>query len=274
MNDDLAKSLRAWRERLQPAAVGLPRRQAGRTRGLRREELATLAGVSLNYLIRLEQGKAQNPSHSVIAALARALRLSSVENAYLHRLAGHAEPVSGTASRQVVPGVQRILERFDDVPVLVYDAAWTVVAANDMARALLGADVVGQSSARRQFLGPPLIEHDAGTGFEIDIVADLHRQIALHPDDHAVQTIVRELQSESPRFAALWAERPIRDQTTAQKKFHHPAVGALTLDCDTLTVAGTDLRIVLLTANPGSADADALKLLALVELGRPSRPAH
>src|SRR3954447_11809451 len=146
--DDLAASLRAWRDRLSPSEPG-PRRRAP---GLRREEVAQRAGLSIGYLTRLEQGRATNPSPLVCEALARALRLSREERQTLFRLAGHAVP-AGAISRELTPGVQRMIERLGDLPVLVCDAAWEIVAKNDLARALLG-DEVG-NTARRQFLGPP-----------------------------------------------------------------------------------------------------------------------
>src|SRR4051794_17134169 len=146
--DDLAASLRAWRDRLAPSAPG-PRRRAP---GLRREEVARLAGLSVGYLTRLEQGRATNPSPLVCAALARALRLSADERQTLFRLAGHAAP-TGRINRELTPGVQRMIERLGDLPVLVCDAAWQVIAKNRLGEALLGEEC--GNTARQQFLGPP-----------------------------------------------------------------------------------------------------------------------
>jgi transcriptional regulator with XRE-family HTH domain len=150
--DELARCLRTWRDRLTPADVGLPAGGRRRAPGLRREELARLAGVSLDYLARLEQGRASNPSPSVLAPLARALRLDDAERAHLYRVAGQAPPSAGTIDRHITPGVQRVLDRLADVPVIVFDAAWTVVAANDLGRALVGAEE-GANIARRHFTG-------------------------------------------------------------------------------------------------------------------------
>jgi transcriptional regulator with XRE-family HTH domain len=135
--DELADCLRHWRDRLDPAELGLP---AGRRRapGLRREEVARLAGVSVDYLSRLEQGRAANPSPSVLAALARTLRLTHEERAHLFRVAGHVETEARRIDRHITPGVQRILDRLADVPVMVVDAAWEIVALNPLATALLG----------------------------------------------------------------------------------------------------------------------------------------
>ena len=268
MHDDLANCLRGWRDRLEPIEAGLLESASRRAPGLRREEVAAQAGISVNYLMRLEQGRADHPSQSVISALARALRLNSTEAAHLHRLAGHADSTGRIAARHITPSVQRILARFDDVPVIVIDPAWTFVAANLMARALLADDLVGQNAARRQFLGTQGVERDAedAARFERELVSDLHLQTAKHPDDTALQTLVSELHSASERFATLWADPTVSASSASRKTFRHPTVGAITVDCDVLEVVGSDLRVVLWTATPGSPDARALELLGVVGL--------
>jgi transcriptional regulator with XRE-family HTH domain len=159
VQDELAGCLRSWRDRLGPAEAGLTAGSTRRVPGLRREEVAQLAGVSLDYLARLEQGRAGNPSPSVLASLARALRLTDDERAHLFRLAGHAKPSTGTINRHVGPGVQRLLDRLSDVPVMVIDASWQLVAANPLASALVG-DFSGASGRERNlawghFTGAP-----------------------------------------------------------------------------------------------------------------------
>src|SRR3712207_4271248 len=138
LQDELAGCLRSWRERLSPSDAGLRAGSQRRVAGLRREEVAQLAGVSVDYLSRLEQGRAQSPSPSVLASLARALRLSADERSHLLRLAGHAEPGPGTIDRHITPGVQRMLDRLADLPVMVVDAANELVATNALATALIG----------------------------------------------------------------------------------------------------------------------------------------
>src|SRR3954452_20247791 len=137
--DDLAASLRAWRDRLTPAEAGL-RAHHGRRRapGLRRQEGPELAGLSVGYLTRLEQGRATHPSPLVLRALARALRLTADEEQALFRLAGQVPHGGGRIKRQHTPGVQRMLDRLDDLPVLVNDAAWELVATNALGAALIG----------------------------------------------------------------------------------------------------------------------------------------
>src|SRR2546430_5789606 len=129
--------LRTWRDRMSPGQVGLAVNAPRRTRGLRREELAVLAGISADYLVRLEQGRASNPSTQVCAALARALQLSDPEQAHLFRLAGHADG-DGVVSRLVPASVRRLLDQLDDHPIAVYDATWTLISWNRLWAALLG----------------------------------------------------------------------------------------------------------------------------------------
>src|SRR6516225_10725569 len=187
---ELGGCIRSWRERLTPAEAGLPAGAHRRVQGLRREEVAQVAGVSLDYLARLEQGRAQRPSPSVLAALARALRLSAAERSHLFRLAGHAEPGTGTIDRHIGPGLHRLLDRLTDVPVMVTDAAGEIVAANALAAALIG-DITGASRrertlAWRHFTGMPsrLVRTpgDRAAG-EIRLVAELRDALGRYPSD-------------------------------------------------------------------------------------------
>lgn len=220
----------------------------------------------MNYLTRLEQGRARTPSASVTASLARALRLNPTETTHLHRLAGHVDRTAAVATRRITPSVTRILERFEDVPLIVIDPAWTIVQANAMARAMLGSDLVGENSARRQFLGPDWVHRDRGEAerFEREIVGDLHLQLARHPQDPALNSLISDLRDRSERFSVLWRNPPSTRSAASRKTFDHPAVGTITVDCDHLEVVGSDLRIVIWTAPPGSPDARALELLTVV----------
>jgi transcriptional regulator with XRE-family HTH domain len=260
--EELARCLRTWRDRLDPADLGLPVDGRRRAPGLRRAELARLAGVSLDYLARLEQGRARHPSPSVLAALSRALRLSDAERAHLYRVAGQAPPRAGTVDRELTPGVRRVLDRLADVPVVVFDATWSVVAANPLAHALLG-DLNG-NIAWHYFTGAPsrvLRGPDDDAVFEAEVVADLHEALGRYPADDEVRRLIGDLRAASPRFAELWERRPVARRTSDRKTIAHPDLGLVTLECDVLTVAGSDLRLVVYTAAPGSAAADALAQL-------------
>ena len=271
--DELGACLRTWRDRLQPGDVGLPAGGTRRAPGLRREEVAHLTGVSVDYLARLEQGRASNPSPSVLAPLARALRLSDEERAHLFRVAGHAEPDTGRIRRHLTPGVQRVLDRLADTPVIVIDAAWEIVAANPLAAALLG-DVSGgtpreRNIAWREFTDVPsrvVRTAEEKAEFEAGIVADLHDALGRHPDDAPLRALIDDLRQVSPRFAERWEQRPVGQHDTARKTIRHPDIGLVTLECDVLTVAGSDLRLIVYTAPPGSDDARALALLGAVGL--------
>jgi transcriptional regulator with XRE-family HTH domain len=271
--DELAACLRSWRDRLSPADAGLPAGGRRRAAGLRREEVAQLAGLSVDYLARLEQGRASNPSPSVLAPLARALRLSDDERDHLFRVAGHAEPAPGTIDRHITPSIQRVLDRLDDVPVIVVDAGWQLIAANRLGTALIG-DLSGEPPRMRNilwrhFTGAPsrivrTPEDEAAS--EAESVADLRDAVGRYPDDEQLHSLVEDLLRVSPRFAELWEQRAVERRMASRKTFRHPEVGLLTLDCDVLTAGGSDLRLVVYTAPPGSPDADALALLDAVGL--------
>jgi transcriptional regulator with XRE-family HTH domain len=271
--DDLAASLRSWRNRLRPEDAGLPAGGRRRVPGLRREEVARLAGVSVDYLTRLEQARATRPSPSVLGALARALRLTDAERAHLFRLAGQPEPRSGTVHRHMTPSLQRLLDRLADLPAIVTDVTGEIVAANPLAGALIG-DFSGLPRRERNinwrhFTGAPsrilrTPEEEAAT--EEAMVADLHDAAGRYPADEELHALIRDLRATSERFAALWDERRVGRVHSRRKTFVHPEIGEITLDCDVLSVAGTDLSLIVYTAAPGSPDAASLALLAALGL--------
>jgi len=271
--DGIGSYIQAWRHRLQPADAGLPAGLSRRTRGLRREELAGLAGISVDYLVRLEQGRATNPSGQVLAALSRALRLTIEERDYLYTVAGQAPPKKSAMTTHVPPSVQRLVDRLADLPVAVYDPAWTIITWNAAWAGLMG-DPSGVSGRDRNliwrtFTGKPTrvrkSEAEAGE-FEASAIADLRQAVGAYPDDASLRELVRDLLQASPRFGALWAERVISAVGSSSKTIVHPEVGAITLDCDVLTVAGSDLRLVVYTAEPSTPDADRLRLVQVIGL--------
>jgi transcriptional regulator with XRE-family HTH domain len=268
----LGAALRAWRARVRPEDVGVAHRGARRTPGLRRDEVATRSRVSVEYVIRLEQGLARNPSRQVLDALARALRLSSPEREHLLRLAGMTPPVAAELPRAVPPSVQRLLQRLDELPVAVFDATWTLLSWNRMWAALFGEppEPGGSRNLVWQLFAVPaetsrIVRTDEERqAFAATVVADLRTAAGRYPVDAALHALIAELRRTSDRFTALWAAHAVDLPTSSRKTVHHPEVGLVTLDCDVLAVAGADLRVVVYTAEPGTAEADALALLRVV----------
>jgi transcriptional regulator with XRE-family HTH domain len=272
--DELAGCLRSWRDRLTPEAVGLPAGERRRTPGLRREEVAQLAGLSVDYLARLEQGRAASPSPSVLAPLARALRLTDDERAHLYRVAGQAPPLAGHIDSHLTPGVQRVMDRLGDVPVVVIDAAYTVVASNRLAVALVGdsgrsGEPRDRNIAWRHFTGGAsrfVRAAEERDRMSQEVVGDLRAALGRYPDDTGLRTLIGDLRAASPEFAALWEQRPVAVRAASRKTIDHPEIGLVTLDCDSLNVVGSDLRLIVYTAEPGSPAAGALELLATIGL--------
>jgi transcriptional regulator with XRE-family HTH domain len=268
---ELGTQLRAWRDRLSPESVGLHSQPRRRAPGLRREEVAGLAGVSGDYLVRLEQGRARHPSVQVVQALAQALRLNDEEEDRLYRMAGHLPPTSGRMVRELTPSIMRIIDRLGETPVSVIDAAWETVLQNAAAKALFG-DVTGEpgrgrNRAWRTFMDVPrvgLLEAQTRSMVERDVVADLHAALIRLPEDPALAAVVRDLREASPRFAELWETTPARVRGAQRKTLDHPVVGRMTVDCDVLSVHGSDLQIVTFSAEPGTPDADALFMAIMI----------
>ena len=272
----LGATLRAWRDRLAPAAAGLAPGGTRRSPGLRREELAALAGISVDYLIRLEQGRAANPSPQVLASLGRALRLTPAERDHLYRQGGHAPPSRTSISAHITPGVQRLIDRLGDAAVAVYDAAWTLIAWNPTWAALMGDPsawagrdrnliwryFAGAADVASRVVRPP----EEVPGFERSLAADLRDAAGRYPDDAGLHGLIADLRRSSPRFADVWQEHRVGARHSDRKTVNHPEAGPLTLDCDVLTVTGSDLRIIVYTADPASEDAGKLALIATIGL--------
>ena len=266
---EFGRSVRRWRDRVQPTAVGVPIGGRRRAAGLRREELAGLAGISVDYLTRLEQGRATSPSVQVVEALARALRVSDAERDLIFRLAGHATPGHDVVSSRITPSVQRLLDRLANTPVAVFDATWTLIVANAPYDALMGQTTswrgIERNSVWRHLVGPgsrAVQTREEQTELETRLVADLRLTAARYPADQRLKQLIRDLAAQSPRFVKLWesgALEPHQD-VGRHKVIDHPDVGHITVDCDTLIVAADDLRIMIYTAEPDTEDADRLAL--------------
>jgi transcriptional regulator with XRE-family HTH domain len=270
---NLAVALRAWRDRVRPEEVGLPRGGRRRSPGLRREELAGLAGLSVDYLVRLEQGRAAHPSPQVLAALARALRLTGTERDLLYVCARIAPPSATMVPRHVGPGLQRILDRLGDTPVGVYTASWEQVAANPLWQALFGE--TERPAGRERNLIWRFFLHEGSSvarsveeyqRFAASMVSDLHDAAAHYGDDPELAAMIADLRARSDWFTQLWDGYTVGRHLSDRKTILSPTVGPVTVDCDILTAPDCDLRIVVYTARPGSEDAGKLDLLRVTGL--------
>ncbi|MFD2416369.1 helix-turn-helix domain-containing protein [Amycolatopsis pigmentata] len=274
-DSDFGATLRAFRELLTPDAAGLASTSpaARRVSGLRRSELAHLAGVSEEHLRRLEQGR-RLPSASVVDALARALRLDRDDHERLRLAAGFAphghrdrwhEPGGGRVPQEITPSARRILDRVTEVPACLCDAAWNVLTGNRrwLAFNCRAATASGRdrNMAWRTFTdAPTTVVRSPGrlTAFRAAIVAGLRTTARRYPTDPELRALLRDLHKVSEDFAVLWAEedlpRPQADRVTVDD----PRLGRFTLDKDVLTVEPGDLRVVVLSAPVNSPEADRL----------------
>ncbi|MCS7480379.1 helix-turn-helix transcriptional regulator [Umezawaea endophytica] len=272
---ELAATLRMWRERISPSDVGLPAGLRRRTPGLRREEVAHLAGVSVDYLVRLEQARGPYPSEVVLGTLARALRLSEAERDHLFRLAGVSPPGAGRIRGAVRPSVRRLFDRFADVPAMLVDAKTDVLAWNPVAAALLG-DYSAVPHAERNVAWQAFLGGGGRTWMDTadrerisgHLVADLRRATARYPDDPGLRGLIGALLAGSPRFTDLWARRDVEEHQSERKTIHHPDLGEIVLDCDHLRLDQDDQVLIVYSAEPGTPSARALELLRAVADGR------
>ena len=256
-----------------------------RAAGLRREELAELAGVSVDYVVRLEQGRATTPSAQVVSALARALQLSDDERDHLHRLAGLAPPSAGEISRHIPPGVQRVLLRLGDTATAVFAADWqmlwwnrgwaallgdpsaTPLALRNFARDTFPAETLGQGPRLAHW---PVKAFDGGTA-DAAVVSDLRRATGRYPQDRQLAELIRTMRATNRRFDDLWASGAVSPHREGRKVVEHPAVGPITVDCDVLSDGDTDLKIVAMTAAPDTEDESKFRLALLSGVQDPAR---
>ncbi len=262
-------TLRSWRDRLSPEDFGLPVAPYRRARGLRREELARLAGVSPDYLVQLEQGRAVAPSPQVLAALARALRLTEAERAHLFRLAGRLVPDEMHTFDPLPHSVCRMVEQLPASPAAVYDVRWNPLAWNAMWAAVIGNPVERPQRERnmvwRCFTGLPTHVVRARTEqreYEEAIVADLRSSSGRYPGDPGLAQLIADLRGASPRFRSLWETPRVGLYEHERKTIDHPELGQLEMDCDILTTHRNGLRVAVCTAAPGSPSAKALEELS------------
>ncbi|GAB3494043.1 helix-turn-helix transcriptional regulator [Flexivirga lutea] len=273
----LADLLRSRRERLDPAEVGLPAGRRRRTPGLRRDEVAALASISIDYYERLEQRRGPHPSPGVLSALARALRMTQDERDHLFHLAGQTPPARQRTGAHVSPGVLYLLDRLDDTPAFVVDDLARVVVQNRMSKLISGDQqhLTGRERSHvwRWFTDETSRARVPREDWESHSrvhVADLRATVGRRGDDPEVAALLADLLATSSQFAQLWADHEVAVRRSDEKRMIHPEVGLLDLLCEHLTSGVDGSTLVLLHPRPGSDCREKLDLLAVLgtqELG-------
>ncbi|MFF2088291.1 helix-turn-helix transcriptional regulator [Nocardia sp. NPDC058176] len=271
---ELATVLRTARSRITPADAGLPSGSRRQVPGLRREEVANLAGVSVDYIVRLEQGRGPKPSEQVLGALTRALRLTDVDRDLVYRLAGSEPPQAGRIPMLIRPSVLRLLDRLADLPVLVLSAKSDVLAWNPLSAALFG-DYSAIPPRERNIMWQRFLGSGTGrivmTPEEADdnaaaCVGCVRAVKAAYPDDPDLTRLLTELRTGSAEFEAHWQAGRSSAMYSLTKTIAHPHLGTLTLDCDAMHVPDTDQTVIIYSAAPSTPTASALDLLRVTGL--------
>jgi transcriptional regulator with XRE-family HTH domain len=263
---DLSEFLRSRRGRLRPVDVGLPERGQRRVPGLRREEIATLAGVSTDYYVRLEQGRNISASDEVLDALARALQLDETERLHLHDLAKQRPVRQSTPPPQRVrPGVRTLLDSLAQ-PAFVLGRRTDVLATNRLARALLtdfDAMPEGERNHARWLFLDPLARQLYGDWETVarENVAILRMDAGRHPEDARLAALIGELSVKSPEFARWWADHDVLVRGHGTKRYLHPIAGEIEISYEALRLADDDQTMFVYSVEPDSASAAALALL-------------
>jgi transcriptional regulator with XRE-family HTH domain len=269
---EVREFLTSRRARITPEQAGVTAYGERRVPGLRREEVAVLAGVSVDYYTRLERGNLSGVSEGVLEALARALQLDEAERAHLFDLARAAQPATPTRRRRrrqrVRPGVQRMLDAITGAPAFVSNGRLDILASNRLGRALYSELFEGPdqppNTARFTFLDPRAVDLYADwERVANEVVAILRSGAGRDPYDRDLSDLVGELSTQSETFRKLWASHNVRIHNTGTKNFHHPVVGDLSLAYETTELsADTGLTMFAFTAEPGSKSEEGLNLLA------------
>lgn len=263
-----AQYLQARRKLVQPEDVDMRTYGRRRVPGLRREEVASLAGISVDYYVRLEQGKDHHPSPQVLDALARALRLDPPSTIHLHRLAHppSASALPMTDTDQVAPGLAHLLVTLADIPAFVQDRFMTVLAATPLAIALSPRNAPGTNVLREAFLDPAERElYDDWEQVMREAVAGLRASVGERVNDARLDSLVTDLSERSAYFLELWGRHDVRPKVAGKRLLHHPVVGDLELFHEKLAVTGTDGHLLVIHhAEPGSASEAALNRLVRI----------
>jgi transcriptional regulator with XRE-family HTH domain len=270
-----ADFLRRSRARLRPHEVGLPGGPRRRTPGLRREEVSQLAGISADYLMRLEQARSAQPSTQVLSALARALRLTEDERDHLYVLAGHRPPAGRLAGNHVRPGLMLLLDQLTATPAQILNDLGDLLAQNAMAHAMFGSicsvrkhdcdqdhNIVwrwfNDPEVRRAYPAEERTEHSHR------LVAELRAAVARRGYDTDASGLVERLSGSSAEFAALWQLHEVAVPRQRRMRVLHPTIGPVVLDCEVLLTPSEDQRLQIFTPPPGTPDIDRLELLRVV----------
>jgi transcriptional regulator with XRE-family HTH domain len=248
--------LRAMRARVRPEDVGLPGTGHRRTPGLRRQEVAQLAAVSIEWYIRLEQGKAGTPGSAVLDGIAEALMLSAAEREYLHLTARGEVPPPRRGTTQVTASLRAVLDGMPLLPAYVIDHCFDILAHNNAATAMFGEkfgdgdndDGVYGNSARILFLDPrSRVSQLSWEHIARETVGALRGNLARHRDDPRLAALIDELRAASPEFATWWDDHTVQERTHGTKRVQHPDVGMLTVTYDFLAVGDSGQRLVVVT---------------------------
>jgi transcriptional regulator with XRE-family HTH domain len=267
---DLRDFLQSRRARLRPENVGILPGERRRVAGLRREELAGLAGISVDYYVRLEQGRTDSVSEGVLSALADALRLTPDEHSYLRSLASsqRGRPAAQEPSWEVRPSLQRILDSLDRCPAMIFGRRLQVLAWNGLAAKLV-ADFGALPPVERNLVRLMFLDDNAPVVYPEwpkvaqDTVSALRLHASQHPDDPELDRFVEELSRKSEQFRRCWARHDVRSKTHGKKLIRHPIVGLLSLTYETSRLPDdSDQGLLIYSAEPDSADYIGLQLLA------------
>ncbi|MEV6773271.1 helix-turn-helix transcriptional regulator [Nocardia sp. NPDC051030] len=266
--NELAAFLRTRRNRLCPSDVGLPDGINRRAPGLRRQEVAQLAGISVDYYIRMEQARGAKPSRQVLSALARALMLSVDERDYLFRMGGENPPMVAGPDRTVPQSIRIMLDNLAS-PAYVVDATYEVLAWNRAALPFIGDLATIPDTERnmirwmfRQPADHGAWSRDDTIRFARSTVADLRAAYARYPGNPAIASLVTELLGTAPRFAEMWSSHDVEVRRGHRKEIHHPDLGPLEFECQVLHISDTDQRMIVYCATPNTPTAAVFHSLA------------
>ncbi len=268
--EQLADFLKTRREALQPEDVGLPRGRRRRTGGLRREEVAALCDMSVDYYSRIEQQRGPNPSEQMLASIARGLHLTLDERDHLFRLGGHNAPSRSLRSDHVSPGMMRVLDRLDDTPAQIITGLAETLVQTRLATALFGDDTaytgLQRSLLYRWFTDgvPADLRRGAVPWLTRFFASQLREALSRDGSGSRAAEMVTALLAAGPEFASVWEKHEVGLRSTQVKQFHHPQVGRLELHCQVLHDQDQNQSLLIYTAIPGSESHQRLELLSVL----------